>query len=80
MPKLRVVSARDLLGFFKSYGFEIVSQKGSHIKIRRVVLTKRQNLIIPNHDPIKKGTFREILEQASLYIPKTELHEFFWTE
>ena len=34
MPKLPVVSGNDLIKVFKKIGFVIVSQKGSHIKMK----------------------------------------------
>jgi len=78
-PKLRSISSKELIKFFETYAFEVISQNSSHIKIRRVVAGMRQNLIIPNHNPIKTGTFREIFNQATKYIPEDDLRKFFWT-
>jgi len=37
MPKLKLLSGEDVVAILKSFGFNIVGQKGSHVKMRRVV-------------------------------------------
>jgi len=39
MPKLRTLSGHELLKIFAKFGFERVDQEGSHVKIRRQLLT-----------------------------------------
>lgn len=66
MPKL--YSSDTIYKVLLSLGFVFVSQKGSHMKLRRGKLT----VILPaNKKEIPVGTFRSILRQASL-----ELSEF----
>ncbi|SJM93001.1 Putative periplasmic or secreted lipoprotein (fragment) [Crenothrix polyspora] len=36
MPKLRRLTAKELLAIFARFGFAIVSQRGSHIKLMRM--------------------------------------------
>ncbi|MFM5897228.1 MAG: type II toxin-antitoxin system HicA family toxin [Dolichospermum sp.] len=36
MPKLCRLSAQEIIEIFNQFGFEIISQKGSHIKLRRL--------------------------------------------
>lgn len=55
MPKLPRVSARDLVRIFKKLDFEIVTQKGSHIKMQNI---DGRIVIIPNHKEIKLGTLK----------------------
>jgi len=55
MPKLPIVSAKDLISVFKKLNFEIVSQKGSHIKMQDI---NNRIVIIPNHKQIKPGTLK----------------------
>ena len=61
MPKMPVISAEDLINFLIRFGFEIKSQKGSHIKLVKLSASGKQTVIIPNHRIIKKGTLRNIL-------------------
>ena len=81
MPsKLKNISGKKVLKFFESHNFLFVNQHGGHMKIRRIFSGIKQNLVIPNHSVIKKGTLREIFNQASKYISEKELRNFFYTE
>lgn len=55
MPKLPRVSAKDLVRVFKKLNFNIVAQKGSHIKMQD---SNNRVVIIPNHKWIKLGTLK----------------------
>lgn len=62
----KLYSAREVLRALRNSGFEIVSQKGSHIKLRGIREGKIHTVIVPNHKQIAKGTFQSILLQANL--------------
>ena len=68
--KSRRFTSREVERLLASYGFEFVSQKGSHRKWRNLI--SRRTLIVPGHSgrilPI--GTLRNILVNAE--IPETE--------
>jgi len=64
MPKL--YSGREVLRVLKKAGFVIVSQKGSHIKLRGIRDGKLHTVIVPDHKQIAFGTFLSILFQASM--------------
>jgi predicted RNA binding protein YcfA (HicA-like mRNA interferase family) len=42
MPKLRVLSGREVLKILSGFEFQEFSQRGSHIKIRRVIAGQTQ--------------------------------------
>ncbi|MFA6256409.1 MAG: type II toxin-antitoxin system HicA family toxin [Candidatus Absconditabacterales bacterium] len=64
MPK--VYKAKNVLQFFEREGFEKISQKGSHIKLKNKLGTV---IIIPIHSKdIPYGTFRSIVDQSGLDI------------
>lgn len=51
MAKLRVLSGREVLRILGEFGFRSYSQKGSHVKVRRIVAGGlAQTLTVPNHD------------------------------
>ncbi len=75
MPKIRVISGKKLIKIFEDFGFEIVSQKGSHIKMAR----GGEVLVIPNHSSIAKGTLKEIYSQALEFISGADLRKIFYT-
>lgn len=78
MPKLKNFSADGLVKYFRSQGFLVLGQRGSHIKLRRVVDGRKQTLIIPNHDPLRIGTVRAIYVQALAYIHDDVLRVYFY--
>ena len=81
MSKLRVLSGRQVLRILQDFGFEKFAQKGSHIKVRRVLQGNlTQSLTIPDHDEIDRGTLGAIYRQASHFIPESELRARFFTE
>jgi len=81
MPKLRILSGQDIVEILKTFDFLIVGQKGSHIKLKRIINGDlKQTLTIPNHDELDKGTIKAIYNQALKYITEKELREYFYSE
>lgn len=69
MSKLPVISAQALIKVLLKIGFTIISQRGSHIKLRRVMGAKIQMVIVPNHKILKTGTLRNgILKSIDLSV------------
>jgi predicted RNA binding protein YcfA (HicA-like mRNA interferase family) len=81
MPKLRSLSGQDLLRIFTGFGFHLVSQRGSHVKLRRILPGgRRQTLTIAIHGDVDKGTLRAIFRQALRYIVEADLRPHFYSE
>lgn len=49
MPRLRSLSGADIIKILESFGFEVISIKGSHHKLRRSVDEQKQTLHVPVH-------------------------------
>ena len=80
MPKLRVLSGPDAVKIFLGFGFHMASQKGSHIKLLRVMENgERQILTIPNHKELDRGTVKAIFSQALRYVADADLRPHFYT-
>ena len=79
MSKLKVLSGQDIKTILESFGFKLVAQKGSHIKLKRIKENEFQTLTIPNHTEMDKGTLKAIFNQASRYVSKDELRKHFYT-
>lgn len=62
----RSISGREMVKLLKKLGFFEVSQKGSHIKVRKELKTHVETVIIPDHKELTPGTFRNILKMANL--------------
>ncbi len=79
MPRLKVLSGDDVLKIFSHFGFDIIAQKGSHVKLRRLLQNgAKQTLTIPLHEELDKGTLGAIYRQALRYIPEENLHPYFY--
>lgn len=50
----------------KEYDFYFVSQKGSHIKLRKIFRNKRITTIVPFHKELSRGTLMGVLELAEI--------------
>ncbi len=79
MPKPKTLSGADLVRIFAIFGFEVASQRGSHIKLRRVLSSgARQTLTVPNHRELDRGTVLGIYRQALRYLTSEELASHFF--
>ena len=76
--RLKDLSARDVLRALKSFGFAVVSIRGSHAKLRRESASGRQTLLVPLHKQLAPGTLRAIFRQACRYIPEEDLRPWFF--
>jgi predicted RNA binding protein YcfA (HicA-like mRNA interferase family) len=80
MPKLKNLSDNNVCAILALFGFEVFSQRGSHVKLRRILKDgTKQILTIPLHDELDKGTLKAIYRQASMYIPSEKLRPHFYT-
>ena len=81
MPKLRTLSGNEVLGILAEFGFQPFSQRGSHIKVRRISGQGQiQTLTIPNHREIDRGTLHALFRQACRFIPEPELRRMFFAD
>jgi len=80
-PKLKGLSGPEVIIILNSFGFENYSQRGSHVKLRRISEAKeKQTLTIPNHLELDIGTLKAIYRQALKYIPETDLRSHFYND
>jgi predicted RNA binding protein YcfA (HicA-like mRNA interferase family) len=81
MPRLKTLSGPDVVRIFSEFEFLIASQRGSHIKLRRVLPDgTRQSLTIPNHRELDPGTLKAIYRQALRYIADEDLRPHFYSD
>lgn len=81
MPDLRVLSGDDVMKILEGFGFSVVGQKGSHIKLRKISSSgERQTLLIPKHLELDRGTLRGVYRQALQYISEDALRKEFYSE
>ena len=77
MPKLPVVSAKDLIKVLNKLGYTIIRQRGSHVRLRKGTNIGEHNITVPFHKEIAKGTLNDILNRVSIWntISKDDLIE-----
>ncbi len=75
MPKLPQVSGAELVKLLQSLGYEMVRQRGSHIRLKKVTVSGEHATTVPAHKVIAKGTLNDIIGRVSLWnsISKEEL-------
>ena len=67
MPKsFRSVSGEKMVKILQKIGFLKISQKGSHIKLKRKTKDDTTIIIVPNHKELTPGTLRNIIKITNL--------------
>ena len=66
MPKLPVLSGKELIKILRKLGFEELRQKGSHVSLQKVTADKTYRTVVPLHSDLAKGTLRDILNQCGI--------------
>ncbi len=78
MPKLRRLSGREVVTILGRFGFIVVSQRGSHMKLKRIAAGGTQILTVPAHSELDPGTLRAIVRQAARFVPEQDLRPHFY--
>lgn len=66
MPRLPMLSGRQVVRIFGAFGWEAARQRGSHI-----IMTKEKHiasLSIPDHKEVAKGTLRSLIRSAGITV------------
>ena len=63
----KLLSSALIVKVLQEHGFLYVSQRGSHVKFRKMDINQTWTVIVPaNRKEIPVGTFRSILRQSGL--------------
>ena len=60
----RDVNADELVKLLTRYGYIVIRQTGSHIRMSKTVSENEHAITIPNHKPIKIGTLQSIVKDV----------------
>ena len=81
MPKLKRLSGKEVVAVFHQLGFATISQRGSHVKLRRLSPAgNKETLTVPIHDQLDTGTLRAIVRQAERYLSEREMSAAFYLD
>jgi len=77
LSRLPVISGDKLIKLLVNVGYEIIRQKGSHVRLRKITEAGEHNITVPKHSEIAKGTLNDILSKISIWnnMPKEQLIE-----
>lgn len=67
-PKLPVISADDLVRALEKFGYVVVRQKGSHIRMSHSSDPQRKSITVPRHKTLKRGLLRRILRDTRISV------------
>ncbi|HVP90770.1 MAG TPA: type II toxin-antitoxin system HicA family toxin [Terriglobales bacterium] len=81
MPRLKRLSARQILRILHGFGFSVASTRGSHAKLKREAEGRPpQVLTVPLHRELAPGTIQAIYRQALRFVPEKDLRAHFFGE
>ena len=66
MPKLPILSGKDIIKALSKIGFEHVRTKGSHAILNKDTAQGKITVPVPLHKELAKGTLKSIMKQADL--------------
>ena len=70
MPKLRILSGKEVCSILAQHGFQEVRRQGSHVVMQKKLPQTTITVPVPDHKEIRIGTLQSIIRQSG--IPKTE--------
>ena len=81
MPKPRRLSGDEVVAILGRFGFVVVAQRGSHVKLQRTTGEgARETLTVPRHRELDTGTVVAIFRQTTRFIAESELRPHFYTD
>lgn len=67
MGQLPRLSGQDAVRVFCTFGYQVVRQRGSHVRLRDPT-GRRRPLTVPAHRELKTGTLRRLVRDAGLTV------------
>ena len=67
MPRLPVISSSQVIKALECFGYVVVRQRGSHIRLAHPTRKKRP-VTVPNYKTIDRSLLRLIIQEADLSV------------
>jgi predicted RNA binding protein YcfA (HicA-like mRNA interferase family) len=64
--KLPQISGIELVKRLRKFGFVVVRQRGSHIRLEKNTINRTIKITVPAHQNLKKGTLYHIIKDAGM--------------
>ncbi len=68
MSKVPSLSYAQIIAALKRDGWNVIRQKGSHIRLEKMLDDEILKITVPAHRPVKRSTLSHILKQARLEV------------
>ena len=68
MPKLPVISGKEVIKKLEKHGYQITRRKGSHVRLRHFSKSDFKPITVPMHKEIKPGLLYQIIKDANLTV------------
>lgn len=78
MPKLRRISGDEILSALIKEDFEILRQKGSHVRLVKNSSDSKTYITVPLHKEIDRGTLKSIIRSLERVFSKDKILEIFY--
>ena len=72
----RDVNADELIKLLEKYGYVVIRQTGSHIRLLKKTEESEHSITIPNHKPIKIGTLHSIVKDICNF-NELDINDFY---
>jgi len=72
----RDVDASDLINLLGRYGYDIIRQTGSHVRLSKKLDEGEHVITVPNHKPIKIGTLQNIVKDIC-FVNGLDMSDFY---
>lgn len=66
--RLPSISGHEVIAALRRIGYEVVRQRGSHVRMRHPEDGARLPLTVPLHDSVKPGLLRKLLRDAGITV------------
>lgn len=66
MSKVPSLNYPEVISAFQRAGWNVVRQRGSHIRMQRGSAEGIQKITVPAHKPIKRSTLAKLLKDAGM--------------
>jgi len=68
----RDLTGEQLAGRLAAFGYTVVRQTGSHMRLVSTHMKHEHKITIPNHAPLKVGTLAALLADVAEYLKKSK--------
>jgi predicted RNA binding protein YcfA (HicA-like mRNA interferase family) len=66
LPKLKILSGKDVCKILEKYGFIEMRRHGGHIVMQKKLKGTTITVPVPDHKELKKGTLMSIIRQSGI--------------